>query len=335
MSELLPKPAAEPHVEGETAPSGTTAAGTTASAVPAPIHHDLANLPPSSDQVGSGVDAPKAGKRKRRRKLGFLFWLSVVWMVFVVFLALFGGLLHLPPPNHSVGNVGEGPGWHHLLGTDLNGDDLFSRIANGSRVSLTVGFFAIAFGLLVGGIVGLIAGYYRGRVEAVLMSVVDILLAFPALVFALAIVTFIGRSVADVTLTLGVLSIAPLARVVRGSTIVYSQREFVLAARTLGASGPRIVLREVLPNVVPAGVSFGIIGVAVAMVAEGALSFLGLSVNPQTPSWGGLIAQGQVGLGQHPMVSLFPAAFLFLTVLALNFAGDALRAVFDVKEAGI
>jgi peptide/nickel transport system permease protein len=324
----LPKPAAQPPIGTELAPLATAALG-----LPAPIEHELSNLPQLPGNAGTEVGRPRT--RRRRRQLGFLFWLSVGWMIFVVLLALFGGLLHLPPPNHSVGNVGDNPGLHHLLGTDLNGDDLFSRIAYGSRVSLTVGFFAIAFGLTVGGTIGLIAGYYRGRVESILMSAVDILLAFPALVFALAIVTFLGRTIPDVTLTLGVLSIAPLARVVRGSTIVYSQREFVLAARTLGASGSRIVLREVLPNVVPAGVSFAIIGVAVAMVAEGALSFLGLSVNPQTPSWGGLIAAGQVGLAQHPMVSLFPALFLFLTVLALNFAGDALRAVFDIKEAGI
>jgi peptide/nickel transport system permease protein len=316
VSELLPSPAAEPLI-------GPTTTGSDAAEA---LGHDGSIRPD-----GAGVP-PSAGGRRR---LGALFWVCAAWMVLIVVLAVTAGWLHLPPPNHSVANPGEDPGLHHLLGTDLNGDDLFSRVVYGSRVSLIVGFFAILFGLTVGGTIGLIAGYYRGRVESVLMSMCDVLLAFPALVFALAIVTFLGRSILDVTLTLGVLAIAPLARVVRGSTIVYSQREFVLAARTLGASGRRIVLREILPNVIPAGVSFAIIGVAVAMVAEGALSFLGLSVNPQTPSWGGLIAQGYVGLRQHALPSIFPAAFLFITVLALNFAGDALRALFDVKEAGI
>jgi peptide/nickel transport system permease protein len=315
MSELSPNPAAGPLIGPATTGSDTVEA-----------------IRRPSD---SAPEVAATGARSSRRKLGFLFWLSVGWMTLIILLALTAGVLHLPPPNHSVANVGENPGLHHLLGTDQNGRDLFSRVAFGSRVTLIVGFFSIFFGLVVGGAVGLVAGYQRGRIESILMSVVDILLAFPALVFALAIVTFVGRTTLDITLTIGVLAIAPLARVVRGSTIVYSRREFVLAARVLGASGRRIVLREILPNVVPAGLSFGLIGVAVAMVSEGALSFLGLSVNPQNPTWGGLISQGYTVVQQHPSVSLIPAAFLFLTVLALNFAGDALRALFDVKEAAI
>jgi peptide/nickel transport system permease protein len=321
VSELLPSPAPGPLIGPGTSGSGAVESlGRDA---------NLGGVLPSGD--ATEAMAPKwVG-----RKLGALFWVSVGWMVLIVVLALAADHLHLPPPNHSVGAIGETPGLHHLLGTDLNGEDMLSRVIFGARVTLIVGFFSIMFGLVVGGAIGLVAGYYRGRVESVLMSTVDCLLAFPALVFALAIVTFLGRTTLDITLTLGVLSIAPLARVVRGSTVLYSQREFVLAARTLGASGRRIVLREVLPNVVPAGVSFGIIGVAVAMVAEGALSFLGLSVSPQNPTWGGLIQAGYVGLEHHPLVSLFPAGMLFLTVLALNFAGEALRALFDIKEAGI
>jgi peptide/nickel transport system permease protein len=299
------------------------------------LHRDLANLPEAPDALVGAVGHSADHIAGPNRKLGLLFWVSIGWLVLVILLALTAGLLHLPPPNHSVANVGQNPGLHHLLGTDQNGRDLFSRVVFGSRVTLIVGFLSIAFGLVFGGAVGLVAGYFRGRIESVLMSMVDVLLAFPALVFALAIVTFLGRTTLDITVTIGVLSIAPLARVVRGSTIVYSQREFVLAARALGANGRRIVLREILPNVVPAGLSFGLIGVAVAMVAEGALSFLGLSVNPQNPTWGGLISQGYTAVQQHPSISLFPAGFLFLTVLALNFAGDVLRAQFDIREAAI
>ena len=320
MSELSPSPASDPLI----------GPGTSGSDMAEALERDLANLPSVELAI-----AEVTGSARGRRKLGVVFWISVGWIAIVVLFALIAGFLHLPPPNHSVANPGEHPSLHHLLGTDLNGNDMLSRVIFGSRVSLVVGFFSIVFGLAVGGTIGLVAGYYRGRVESVLMSLVDILLAFPALVFALAIVTFLGRSLLDVTLTIGILAIAPLARVVRGSTIAYSQREFVLAARTLGATGRRIVLREILPNVVPAGVSFGIIGVAVAMVAEGSLSFLGLSVSSQTPSWGGLIALGYTELRQHPLVSLIPAAALFLTVLALNFAGEALRSLFDVKEAAI
>ena len=279
------------------------------------------------------VDEGEVGRKRGR--LGIVFWLAVFWLALMVFFALFANFLHLPDPNSSLGGIAEKPSSSHWLGTDQIGRDMLSRVIYGTRITLVVGVFAIVFGMLVGGPIGLCAGYFRGRVEVVLMSITDILLAFPSLVFALAVITFMGRSVIVVTLTIGVLSIAPLARVVRGSTLVYSQREFVLASRTLGAPSKRILFREVLPNVVPAGLSFALIGVATAMVAEAALSFLGLSVSAEHPTWGGLINAGYEVLSHHPLVAIIPATFLFLTVLSLNFAGDALRQMFDIKEAAV
>jgi len=271
-----------------------------------------------------------------RRRIGIAFWLSVGWIALVILLALLAPLLPLHPPNDTgVGPVAQGPSLHFWLGTDDLGRDMLSRIIWGARVSMIVGFTSIAIGLAIGGTFGLIAGYYRGRIGALIMGCADVLLAFPALVLSLAIVTFMGQSLRNVTLALGLISIAPIARIIRASTLTFSEREFVAAARSLGARNVRIVTREVLPNVALPTFSFALVAVAIAIVAEGALSFLGLSVKAPTASWGGMINEGRTYLQQSPHISLIPAAVMFVTVLAFNFAGDSLRAFFDVRESAL
>ena len=164
---------------------------------------------------------------------------------------------------------------------------MLSRLIWGARVSLTVGVAAILLGLLVGVTIGVIAGFFKGRTESVLMGAMDVLLAFPALLLALAIITFPdNHSVWNISLAIGIVSIAPIARLVRASTLVFTEREFVLASRTLGAGNWRIIAKEILPNVMLPVLSFAIIGVAIAIVAEGGLAFLGLSVPPPTATWG-------------------------------------------------
>jgi peptide/nickel transport system permease protein len=238
-------------------------------------------------------------------------------------------------PVMSTCNIGPSSVFH-LLGTDSLGRDVLSRLIWGARVSLTVGVTSILFGLLVGGIIGLVAGFYKGRPESFLMGSMDVLLAFPALLLTLAIITFTNnRSIWVISLAIGIVSIAPIARLVRASTLVVGQREFVLASRTLGASNRRIIAREILPNVVLPVLSFAIIGVAVAIAAEGGLAFLGLSVAPPTPTWGGMINEGRNVLETDPQIALIPSFVLFLTVLMLNLAGDRIREFFDVKEGGL
>lgn len=270
-----------------------------------------------------------------RKKLGWVFWVATGWVVLVIFAAIFAGVLPLQDPSVPAALPGLGPSGSHLLGTDELGRDLLSRVVYGARVSLIVGFASIGLGMAVGGVLGLLAGYYRGFIDAVITGAANILLAFPALVLGLAIVTFWGPSLFHVTIAIAILSIAPLALVVRGSTVVYSEREFVSAARMLGASNRPIIFREILPNVVPAAVSLGLISVAVAIVAEGGLSFLGLSVRAPTPTWGNMIAEGQAVIGQYPLIALWPGLAMFITVLALNIAGDRLRGYFDIKEGAL
>jgi peptide/nickel transport system permease protein len=272
---------------------------------------------------------------KRRRKLGIFFWISVGWVALVIFLAVFASVLPIPDPNEQKAAINLNPSLHHILGTDSLGRDVFARIVFAGRVSLTVGFASIFIGLIVGGAMGVIAGYYRGRIDKVLMAVADVMLAFPALVFALAIVTFLGQNLRNVTIAIAVISIPGIARIVRASTLSFAQRDFVLAARTLGAKNSRIIVREILPNVaIPIG-AFSFIAVALAIVGEGGLAFLGLSVHAPTPTWGGMINDGRSFLQDHPLLSLIPSGVLFATVLALNFAGDALRARFDTKDVSV
>jgi peptide/nickel transport system permease protein len=276
--------------------------------------------------------APARSEAPARRRLGPVFWVSAGWIALVVLGAVLAGVLPLPTPSKTLlGPPSQGPTLHHLFGLDDLGRDMLSRIVYGARVSMIVGFSAIGIGLAVGGTLGMIAGYYKGRLGAVIMACMDVLLAFPTLVLALAIVTFLGQSLRNVVIALGFISVAPIARIIRASTLTFAERDFVTAARAMGAKNRRIVVHEILPNVALPALAFGLVAVAVAIVAEGALSFLGLSVRPPTASWGGMINEGRSLLQQHPLVSLIPCAVMFVTVLAFNFVGDTLRSRFDVR----
>lgn len=270
------------------------------------------------------------------RRLGPGFWIAAGWVGLVVLAAVLANVLPIPDPNQIVGLPRQGPSLHHLLGTDDIGRDMLARIVYGARISLIVGFASVAIGLLIGGTLGLIAGFYGGARDGTLSAISNVLLAFPPLILALALISFVGQNLRNVVLVIAVLAIAPVQRIVRASTLSYAQREFVLSARALGAKNRRIIVREILPNVVPSALSFALVGVAVAIVAEGALAFLGLSVPPPTATWGGMISEGRNVLQQgDPMVSLWPSIAMFLLVLALNFIGDRLRSFFDVKEGAL
>ena len=272
-----------------------------------------------------------------QRGLGPIFWICLAWVVLIIVLAITASWIHLPDPK-ATGVAKPRLGLfspHHLLGTDELGRDQLSRVIYGGRVSMTVGFASIFFGTVIGGALGLIAGFYRGRLESLIMGCMDVLLAFPALVLALAIVTFLGQNLRNVVIAISILAIAPIARLIRSATLAVAQREFVLAARTLGAKNLRIITREILPVVILPVMSFALIGVAVAIVAEGALAFLGLSVPAPTPTWGGMITDGRIYLQQDPWIAFIPSIVLFITVLALNFAGDTLRSRFDVREGAL
>ena len=274
------------------------------------------------------------------KKLGPFFWICVAWIGLIVLLAIIANLLPLPNPtfqNYSAPQ-NAGPALGHLLGTDDLNRDIFSRLIYGSRVSLVVGFGGALIGMIVGGIPAMISGYRRGRIDTFLNTSSYVLLAFPAIVAVIVIVTFWGHNLWKITLVVGIAAAPLIFRVVRAATLSYATRDFVLAAKALGANDRRVLTREILPNIMPTVVSFGLIAVATIIVLEGSLAFLGLSVQPPTPSWGNMLNESATLLsgskGQtNPWLVIFPATAMFSLLFCLNVVGDKLRTHFDLSEA--
>ena len=257
-------------------------------------------------------------------------------MVLVLILALLVDALPLPSPTDMDMLERRAPfSATHWLGTDGLGRDELSRLIHGARISLVVGLCAPVIGLAVGGALGLLAGYFRGRFESFVVGSMDVLLAFPPLIFALAVTAYLGQSILNLTCVLGVLNIPAFMRVSRAATLTLARREFVIAAQALGASHARILLRELLPNVMLPLLAFFLLGVAVNIVVEGALSFLGLGVPPPMSSWGSMIGEGRESLDLAPRLAFIPAIAMFLTVLSFNLVGDTLRALTDPRQGAL
>ncbi|MBN9562451.1 MAG: ABC transporter permease [Alphaproteobacteria bacterium] len=274
--------------------------------------------------------------QRRRRRVGFGFALAAGWIVFVLLLAIFANVLPIQSPTDADFLAKRAPpSAEHWLGTDNLGRDELSRLIHGARISLTVGLCAPVIGVIAGGLLGLLAGYFRGRFEALVVGGVDVLLAFPPLVLALAVTAYLGQTIPNLVMVLGVLGIPAFTRVARAATLSLAQREFVVAARTLGATHARILFRELLPNVALPLIAFFLLAVAVTIVVEGALSFLGLGVPPPAPSWGIMIGEGRESLDIAPRLAFMPAAAMFLTVLAFNMVGDSLRALTDPRPGAL
>lgn len=344
----MPEPSPESQLfrEAESEPGGAllgTAGVGTAIA--------LADTVEPGSPGAEGGTAPKA-------KLGAGFWVGVGWLTLAVVLALVAPILTSdktqkvweglqgPPYDRIVAKKNLWPPTGaHPLGTDQLGRDTLSRIIWGGRVSLLVGFASIVFGLLIGSFIGIIAGYFKGWVESSLMAAMDVILAFPPILLALALVSLrsdpnnpgdASAKLPILIFSIGLVAIPPIARLVRANTMVFREREFVLASRTLGASNLRVIGREILPNVIPPILYFAVIGVSVAIVAEGALAYFGLSVPPPVPSWGTMIADGKDALTSgNPQITLVPGMMMFFTVCALYLIADGLRRRYDVKETAL
>lgn len=276
------------------------------------------------NDTGGSVAGFKAAKR-RRRDIGAL--LGAIWILLVALAAITADWLPLPDPNAISNEFAATPsfGGDHPLGTDTLGRDTLSRAIHGAQISMAVAIGGTALSMIAGVTLGMIAGYFRGVVDSVISLLINFLLSFPPLIFLIALVAALRPSLPTLVLGLALLGVPNFARIARANTIAFAEREFVTAAKALGAGPLRILRRELLVNVMLPVMSLALVVMATLVVAEGSLSFLGLGVPPPAPSWGGMLAAGREVLDEHPHLMLIPAIFFFLTVFSFNRLGDWAR----------
>jgi ABC-type dipeptide/oligopeptide/nickel transport system permease subunit len=263
-------------------------------------------------------------------------WFGIGVVVLLVLLALLAPVVAREDPLHiDLVHQLQGPSWKHWLGTDIQGRDVWARLVYGARISLSAGIISQAIALTLGLTLGLAAGYYGRWVDEVVMRLADVTLAVPTLLLLIAMAAALQPSIGVVFVTIGIVGWASMARLVRGQVLVVRQLEFVQASRALGARDVRVIARHVLPNVVAPVLIAATLGIAAAIMAEASLSFLGLGVQPPTPSWGSMIADGRDlnQLRNAPWTSVSPGLAIGAAVLGFNLLGDALRDALDPRHA--
>jgi peptide/nickel transport system permease protein len=223
------------------------------------------------------------------------------------------------------------PSREHIFGTDEFGRDILSRVIYASRISVMVGIISVTIGISIGGMLGAVSGFYGGAVDDVVMRCVDVLLAIPSILFAIAIAASLGPGLFNMVLAVGLSSIAYYARILRGSVLSIREQEFIEASRAIGSSNVRILLRHVIPNCLAPIIVQGTLGVADGILYAAALSFIGLGIQPPTPEWGGMLSSGRSYIRDYSYMTIFPGLAIVITILALNFVGDALRDALDPK----
>lgn len=261
-----------------------------------------------------------------------LTWVGAVIFVVIVLVALAAPLLspYDPLEQHIFDRL-EAPSADYWLGTDAYGRDILSRLLYGARVSLVIGVAAIGSAMLIGSVIGIVAGYYGGKIDLVIMQVMDVLLAFPALILGLIVVAMLGPSMENLIIAISLTAIPPFARIARAPTIVVKERDYIEACRALGYGDIRIMTQHVLPNVLSEILVMGSLWLATAIRVEASLSFIGLGVKPPTASWGGMIREGFENILDTFWLSLFPSLAILLVVFSLNLLGDGMRDAIDPK----
>lgn len=298
----------------------------------------------ASSTPGSATTSPPAAipARRHRRKVPLFVWLSAAFMLVVVFSALAAPAISpYDPVKQSLRERLRGPTWfpeegrgRHWLGTDQLGRDVLSRIIFGSRVSLTVGFAAVIIGSAIGGSLGLLSGYAGGLIDEIVMLVVDAQLAFPFILLAIGIIAVLGPSFGNLIIIVGLSGWVTYARLIRAQVLTIKEREFVVAIRGLGGSTGRIITSHILPNTVAPFLVVTTLELARTILLESTLSFLGLGIQPPTPSWGGMLNEGRGYLDTAWWISAFPGLVLMLTALVVSRVGDWLRDILDPTLRG-
>jgi len=294
---------------------------------------DMATLASGAQQpLPSLVSSRRLKWQKITRALQL--WVPAGILILLLFFCFVWPYIYTIPPGDT-GSILDSslppfsPG--HWLGTDPNGVDVFSMLVYGGQVSFEVSLAVTAVGMIIGGVIGLAAGYFGGWTDSVLSRVVDVLIAFPALVLVLAVAEVLQPSESHLIWALSVFSVPAFARVTRSSTLVVRQLPFITAARLTGTGNWKIIFRHVLPNVIPGIVTFSLLGIGIVVILEGAVDFLGLGIQIPQPSWGAMIAKGQNVLTAEPQYVLIPSIVLLIFVMSLNLLGDALRERWGVR----
>ena len=259
--------------------------------------------------------------------------LAIVLALFLV-SALTPLLAPYDPSAIDVDNILASPSAAHLFGTDELGRDVFTRMLFGAGISLKVGFVAVGIATLIGVLLGAVSGYYGGWVDIVVMRFVDIMLCFPSFFLILAVIAFLEPSIFNIMAVIGLTSWMGITRLVRAEFLSLKERDFVLAARAMGASAPRIIFIHILPNAMAPVLVSATLGIASAVLVESALSFLGIGVQPPTPSWGNILTQGQSTLGVAWWLSFYPGMAILVTVLGYNLLGEGIRDAIDPRLRG-
>jgi peptide/nickel transport system permease protein len=268
--------------------------------------------------------------RKRQMAVGGLATILVVFLI-----AAFASFLSPYDPGKTDVSVKlKAPSSRHFLGTDQLGRDVFSRMLHGSRISLSVGFVAVAISIFIGILVGAVAGYYRGWVDALLMRFVDIMLCFPSFFLILTVVALLGPSILNIMVVIGVTSWMGTSRFVRAEFLSLRERDFTQAARALGVKDRRIILRHILPNALAPVFVTATLKVASAILLEAGLSFLGFGVQPPSPSWGNILTEGRTYIFDAWWLTVFPGLAILVTVLSFNLVGEGLRDALDPRLRG-
>ncbi|MDO4267989.1 MAG: ABC transporter permease [Eubacteriales bacterium] len=275
--------------------------------------------------------ASEIWRRLCRNKMAML---GLVIMVILVLTAIFADVIadyDTKVIAQDIKNRLQGPSMAHWCGTDEFGRDIFARLVHGSRVSLVVGLVSVTISLIIGGPLGAVAGYYGGRVDNVIMRIMDIFLAVPSILLAMTIVAALGTSLVNVMLAIGISGVPGYARIVRASVMSIKDQEFVEASRAIGAKSPTTIFREILPNCLAPIIVQATLSVASAILSTASLSFLGLGVQPPSPEWGAMLSGGRNYLRDALHLTLFPGLSIVITILALNLLGDGLRDALDPR----
>lgn len=288
----------------------------------------MSNTNTSNKKRSQWVEVWRRLKRNKMAVLGLIILIILVLLVvFADVIANYDNVVIKQNLAHRL----QGPSAAHWLGTDEFGRDIFARLVHGTRVSLQVGIVAVGISIVIGGILGAVAGYYGGKLDNTIMRIMDIFLAVPSILLAIAIVSALGPSIINLMLAISISSVPSYARIVRASVLSIRDQEFIEAAKAIGASNTRIIFRHIIPNSLAPVIVQATLGVASAILSTAGLSFIGLGIQPPAPEWGSMLSGGRQYLRYAWWVTTFPGVAIMITILSLNLLGDGLRDALDPR----